>query len=430
MSGQLAVICGVPALKKEMIGVVRWLHISDLHISEHADWNNFKNELLQKCQGHGKIDLVIVTGDFHNFSERTDFHFSADFLRDLIMRLGLDIQQDLFIVPGNHDGVSNVQEKDIRIKAAKYDPFPNMTQWVATLLDAFQEYENFVKTLIPNYPEVHPAGIHSRIWRSKINFIHCNTALGADGAEKTNQLLDINTLATTAYRSDMPNIILAHNSFFDLHEGLQLRVIDTIRTHSVCAYFCGDRHMRDVDQIPLSGGTIPCVVSYKGAPDPKDNHSTFGVIFGDWDGELAQLTGWRWESGSGFQEDQKITGTQFPMQVAPPLSHIAHLNTQGSATEAPTIKEPFTKAPGTEELLQDIDDSNSQIEEYKLKRRFISRYYQLSYRQCSIFNQKHTDVRLWTGMSPEELSAYVNMALEKGILEELTQELASLLASG
>ena len=145
--------------------MVRWLHISDLHIAEHADWNNFKNELLQKCQEHGKIDLVIVTGDFHNFSEHTDFHLSADFLRDLIKCLGLDIQQDLFIVPGNHDGVSNVQEKDIRIKAAKYDPFSNMAQWVVTLLAAFQGYENFVKTLIPNYSEVHPAGIHSSIRR-------------------------------------------------------------------------------------------------------------------------------------------------------------------------------------------------------------------------------------------------------------------------
>lgn len=409
--------------------MVRWLHISDLHIAEHADWNNFKNELLQKCQEHGKIDLVIVTGDFHNFSEHTDFHFSADFLRDLIKRLGLDIQQDLFIVPGNHDGVSDVPEKDIRIKAAKYDPFPNMAQWVEPLLAAFQGYEDFVKTLILNYPEVHPAGIHSRIWREKINFILCNTALGADGAEKTNQLLDVNTLATTTYRPDMPNIILAHNSFFDLHEGLQLRVKDAIRTHSVCAYFCGDRHMRDVDQIPLSQGAIPCVVSYKGAPDPKDSHSTFGVIFGDWDGKLAQLTGWRWESGLGFQEDQKITGKQFPMRAAPTPPFIASFNAQELTAEVPTIKEPFTKVPDVEELLQNIDGSDSQTEGYMLKSRFISRYYLLPYRQYSIFNQKYADMQLRKGMSPEELSAYVNKAQERGILGELTQELASLLAS-
>ena len=410
--------------------MVRWLHISDLHIAEHADWNNFKNELLQKCQEHGKIDLVIVTGDFHNFSEHTDFHLSADFLRDLIKRLGLDIQQDLFIVPGNHDGVSNVQEKDIRIKAAKYDPFSNMAQWVVTLLAAFQGYENFVKALIPNYSEVHPARIHSRIWRGKINFIHCNTALGADGTEKTSQLLDINTLATTAYRTDIPNIILAHNSFFDLHEKLQSRVKDTIRTHSVCAYFCGDRHMCDVDQIPLGKETVPCVVSYKGAPDPKDSHSSFGVILGDWDSELARLTGWHWNSGLGFQEDQKITGTKFPMRAAPTQSLVASLDDQKSVAESLAVVDPLAETIDAGTVLQNIDGIDTQTEEYKLKNLFISRYYLLSHRQCSIFNKKHVEMQLWNGMSPVEVSTYVNRAQEEGILEELVQDLVSLFASG
>ncbi len=405
--------------KKGDVRVVRWLHISDLHIAEHADWSNFKNELLQKCREHGRIDLVIVTGDFHNFSEHNDFHFAANFLRDLVKHLGLDIEQDLFVVPGNHDGVSDVQEKDIRIRAAKYDPFTDMAGWVEDLLAAFQEYETFVKEVIPNYPKEHPAEVHSRIWKNKINFIHCNTALGADGKEKTNQLLDVNTLATTVYQADMPNIILAHNSFFDLHEKLQSRVKDAIRAHSVCAYFCGDRHARDVDQIPLSEGTVPCVVSYKGAPDPKDSHSTFGVIFGEWDGKLAQLTGWRWESGQGFHEDQKITGNQFSMRAESTPSFEVSLNVQ---------------EPAAEECLQNIDGAkdylDTQIEEYKLKNRFISRYYQLSRRQYSIFNKKHADMRLWEGMNPVELSTYVNGAQEKGILEELTQELAFLLASG
>lgn len=50
--------------------MVQWLHISNLHIEEKADWNNFEKELIKKCQEYDKIDLVIVTGDFHNFSDR------------------------------------------------------------------------------------------------------------------------------------------------------------------------------------------------------------------------------------------------------------------------------------------------------------------------------------------------------------------------
>ena len=42
--------------------VVRWLHISDLHIAKRADWINFEKELIKKCHEYDKIDLVIVTG--------------------------------------------------------------------------------------------------------------------------------------------------------------------------------------------------------------------------------------------------------------------------------------------------------------------------------------------------------------------------------
>ena len=53
--------------------MLRWLHISDLHIKEKADWTNFKIELFRKCKDIGKIDFVIVTGDFHDFSDGKSF---------------------------------------------------------------------------------------------------------------------------------------------------------------------------------------------------------------------------------------------------------------------------------------------------------------------------------------------------------------------
>lgn len=53
--------------------MIRWLHISDLHIKDRADWNNFERELLEKCKEFGKINIIIVTGDFHNFCEKENF---------------------------------------------------------------------------------------------------------------------------------------------------------------------------------------------------------------------------------------------------------------------------------------------------------------------------------------------------------------------
>lgn len=153
------------------------------------------------------------------------------------MNLKLDIEKDLFVVLDNHDGVSSVKAKSFFIRPAKSSPFEDTEQWVRGLLAAFEGYENFVQALIPYYPVERPANVHNRTWRNQINFIHCNTALAADGKEKENQLLDVNALAEMTYIPDMPNIPLAHNSFFDLHQKLQQRVKDTIRVNSICAYF-------------------------------------------------------------------------------------------------------------------------------------------------------------------------------------------------
>ena len=44
------------------------------------------------------------------------------FLRELMNKLGLDILRDLFLIPGNHDGVSEIEYKDEMLVAAKARP--------------------------------------------------------------------------------------------------------------------------------------------------------------------------------------------------------------------------------------------------------------------------------------------------------------------
>ena len=396
--------------------MVRWLHISDLHIVRRADWINFEKELIKKCREYDKIDLVIVTGDFHNFSEGDNFCLARDFLQKLLGNLELDIERDLFIVPGNHDGVSSVLTKNFFIRSAKNNPFEDTEQWVEGLLVAFEGYENFVRELIPHYPVEHPASVHNRTWRNQINFIHCNTALAADGKEKDKQLLDVDALAETTYMPDMPNILLAHNSFFDLHQKHQQRVKDTIRANSICAYFCGDWHKQEIHEIPLGREEVPCVVSYRSAPDPQDDYSSFGIILGEWEGDLAELRGWSWESGQGFIEDPKITGKSFPMRVEHAQQATSHL-------DAPNIEELPTK------ISVDAKSLDPQIEEYTLERLFITNYYQLTRQQCTLFNQKHGDMPLALGVDSRKLSDYVNAAQERGVLSDLVQDLFLVLAS-
>ena len=99
--------------------MIRWLHISDLHIKSRADWNNFSRELFRKCKEIGKINLVIVTGDFHDFVEGHNFEPAKNFLKSLMQELNLKINEDLFLIPGNHDGVTDIPDKNMCIRAAK-----------------------------------------------------------------------------------------------------------------------------------------------------------------------------------------------------------------------------------------------------------------------------------------------------------------------
>lgn len=123
--------------------MIRWLHISDLHIKNKADWNNYRRELFIKCSEIGKIDLVIVTGDFHDFSDGISFEMAKNFLQELVEKLKLDISNDLFLVPGNHDGVTEFIEKDIYISAIQNKPL-SLNKAIDKLLSMFRHMSHLL----------------------------------------------------------------------------------------------------------------------------------------------------------------------------------------------------------------------------------------------------------------------------------------------
>lgn len=388
--------------------MVRWLHISDLHIKDKADWNNYRKELLKKCSEIGKIDLVIVTGDFHDFVDGKNFERAKSFLQELVEKLELEISEDLFLIPGNHDGVTSFEDKKLYISAAQNNPLDIDRAWIDKLLKPFQAYELFVKELIPDYPVEHPAEVHSRVWRNKVNFIHCNTALIADGNTKSNQILDVDKLAQLNFSEDCPNIILAHNNFEDLHKDIQKSVKDVIRNNSIRAYLCGDRHIESAKQITYEdkqNRQIPCIGCYKSAPDPTDEYSNFGIIIGEWQGDSMELRGWYWERGEGFKVDGNITEQK--------ILYMANVNKNAILEASSTSIED-----GTDTKLEN-DDS---IEEaYKRQREFITIYHRVSPYQLGQFNHKYGKEygKLGEQISEEDLYRYVNMAESKSALIDM-----------
>lgn len=381
--------------------MIRWLHISDLHIKDRADWNNYRKELLNKCFEIGKIDLIIVTGDYHDFSDGTNFEMAKNFLQELVEKLELDISDDLFLIPGNHDGVTSIANKKLYISAVQNNPLDMDKAWIDELVSSFQAYEVFVKELIPDYPIEHPAEVHSRVWRNKINFIHCNTALVADGYTKTNQIMDVDKLSILDFSKDCPNIILAHNNFEDLNKDIQKSVKDVIRNNSIRAYLCGDRHIETAKQITYEdkqNGQIPCIGCYKSAPNPTDEYSNFGIIIGEWKDNNVELRGWCWKRGEGFKVDGNITEQKIYMSYREKTELI----------ETSSIDDSIDIKIET--------NYNSNMDEcYKRQREFITTYHRLSPYQLTQFNRKYSSKygKLEEQVSEEDLYKYVNMAENK-----------------
>ena len=299
--------------------MVSILHISDLHIIEGAEWNNMRAALLEEAgeRTHNLSDgekLLVITGDFHNFSDG-GYQKAAEFLQELFRAMAVNPAQDVFVVPGNHD----VANEDAMNKAFGYENDWKMRQKAAVSaikrgdkdymkwrLESFEPYCEFAREIgiYPADSKTLPAEAHVRNWRGKLNILHLNTALAADGTAKDNQLADADTATADGtwkpyFENEIPSLAIGHNSFFDLEKQNQQTELEALfYRKNVSAYLCGDQHRtetdRDKQMIRLKSGhkttpEIPNVVCMKGAPDQSDHYSEFGFYWHEWDEETDEV---------------------------------------------------------------------------------------------------------------------------------------------
>ena len=295
------------------------LHISDLHIIEGAEWNNMRAALLEEARErtHDLPDgdkLLVITGDFHNFSD-SGYQKAAEFLRELFRAMAVDPARDVFVVPGNHD-VANAdamnaffgpgKEWKMRQKAAVSAIKSGDKDYMEWRLESFVPYCEFVRKIgiYPADSKTLPAEAHVRNWRGKLNILHLNTALAADGTAKDDQLADTDTATAEGtwkpyFENEIPSLAIGHNSFFDLEKKKQQTELEALfYRKNVSAYLCGDQHRtetdRDKQMIRLKSGRrntpeIPNAVCMKGAPDPSDDYSEFGFYWHEWDEETDEV---------------------------------------------------------------------------------------------------------------------------------------------
>ncbi len=320
-------------------GKVSWLQISDLHILLHSpSWEDYKNAMFRFFEDdpEKKPDFVVITGDYCNIQKKESYELAEDFIRKLMELLGLSVSKDLFMVPGNHDtlpqqnrdttqdrrtndlqrllpdGLSPWERKEdsaVWLEKNKSDPADYLDRlcgitrdntenensvFIPVLLKGFEQYQRMVNRLIPWYADSgwEPEAPHVRKWETDsglgLNIVHLNTALVADGSRSHYQALDLNNAKDIFYniKTGLPTLVLAHNSFYDLHPEIQDQLKQPMSAARVCAWLCGDVHIFSTDEsipCPTDSGTysVPIFVCGKGAPDHKDDYSQNGFFLYD-----------------------------------------------------------------------------------------------------------------------------------------------------
>ena len=313
------------------------LHISDLHIVDGPAWNNMRAILLDEVEKKvsGLDDgekLIIITGDFHNFTDE-NYKKAQYFLNELFNKMKINPRKDVFVVPGNHDVANdNIMNKlfesdsdwKMRQEAAVTNLKQGKQEYLKWRYESFKMYCDFTKkmNIYSQQDEYLPSKVHVRNWRGKLNILHLNTVLVADGSEKRNQKVD--TYAATSddiwkekFKLTTPTIAIGHNSFYDLNEEDQKYLSSVFYRKEVSAYLCGDQHRINRDSkeqmIRLNSGynnisEIPNIVCMKSAADQFDFYSEFGFYWHEWNEEtdLVELNGRIWKRNEDQTEFKSI----------------------------------------------------------------------------------------------------------------------------
>ena len=330
----------------------RWIQLSDLHILFHSPaWENFKKAFFEFLDLNTleKKDFIIFSGDYRNIQNKEPFDQAQSFILEIKQKLGFS-DDNIFVVPGNHDTDSKYGETDSRtdqmkkllpssvnpwerindeivvqkLKECAEEPQdyidrichirrtenenPNAVFW-DPLLAGFSAFQRMAEALIPWYTRDNHSPVipHLRIWKAgdaekaigAINIIHLNSAVVADGCRAHFQAIDLNK-ATRAFNNatNNPSIVVAHNSFYDLHPKIQKELKPMLAKARTFCWLCGDIHKFEEFSIscPVKMGSysIPIFVCGKTAPDHSDNYSEVGFICFETDGKslLSQRIVW------------------------------------------------------------------------------------------------------------------------------------------
>lgn len=254
------------------------MQISDLHYYEYSENSAILEDL---ANFKDIVDFLVVTGDLRSFGGSYDE--ASNILKYLMETFNLS-EQDVFIVPGNHDvrrEIGNVRKECLQEIAKQVENNQDCYQpYKKELYEAFDEYEEFITQLLNKKEAAHNQLL---TWNGILNILQINTALVSDENHDKKQMVDLLGLSQLTNTSqNLPTIAIAHHDFYSIEYVQQNLVKRFLKDYHVKALLSGHIHREYKNVIDLFGTIIPNIGCAKSIAQPGDLWSDVGMILYKW----------------------------------------------------------------------------------------------------------------------------------------------------
>lgn len=245
--------------------MIRWLHISDLHLgNEDLTSSCMRDDLISFLEQQDyKFDYIFLTGDILTAGPDASFtQEMGDFLKKICEAAGVAYDR-MYITPGNHDINRNAEGRDDSIKKAIYDRSGYYDPRKGDiskddLMNIWAGQVNFRNFLSSIYSEEHLAYYldaqqpHFVIETEDFNIIHLDTTISyTEGQEATDLIVGLNPLYKVLNKTNKkkPSVLITHYPITSLLQDEKKTISIYLQKRGVRLWLAGHEHDHNLQRI-------------------------------------------------------------------------------------------------------------------------------------------------------------------------------------
>lgn len=242
-----------------MIDMIRWLHLSDLHLgSTDMSTDMMRDELPEFLTREGlKCDYVFCTGDIKTAGPK-DCGFTDDmaiYIKEICQVVGISSDR-LFIVPGNHDVNRDLDERKSSIeklmfhRQGYYDPAKGIIDSadLVNIMKGETDFKDFLlKIFKPDRVAMYgnPDRPHFVIETPDFNILHVDTTISYTKDQEANDLI-VGTHALykeiNKVNKNKPTILLTHYPITSLLQDERKYISSILQKNEIRLWLAGHEH--------------------------------------------------------------------------------------------------------------------------------------------------------------------------------------------